>query len=133
MKVITHICCEDIIRDAETNSISIINLIEDINAEGFPAFIPKLAIFALIEKESGDPETSQGQIKLKNNDNVLFTFDIQYGFENKPRTRNIIKFNGLAVPSPGHFTTEFFANGNIISSKEINCNISSPPRQVPTT
>jgi hypothetical protein len=128
MKVLTHLCSEDIIRDAETNSISVINVIEDINAEGFPAFIPKLAIFALIEKEAGDAETTEGQITLKNNDKVLFTFDIQFGFDGKPRTRNIVKFNGVAIPTPGKFITEFFASGRLISSKEINCTITNPPR-----
>lgn len=106
-----------------SRQFSIINLVEEISSVTFSALISKFSVFALIEKEPDDKMVSQGQIKLLNNDSVLFTFDIQYDFDNKARTRNIVKFNGLAIPTPGKFVVQLFANEAMISSKEVACNL----------
>lgn len=123
MKVIAHICSEDVIRDVETNAVSLVNLLEEINAAGFPIFIPKLVVFLLLEKEGNEANVQNGNLKLKNNDKVLFSINVAFNFDGKTRTRNIIKINGLAMPTPGVFTTEFSIGTHLLSSQSVQCNL----------
>ena len=128
MKPLTSICCKDIIRDAETNAISLHNLIEEINAEGFSAFIPKFCIFLLTEKEKNDKDTDTGSLKLFSNGKEIYNFDIKYDFQGKKRARNIIKIGGFAVPNPGTFSIQFFLRDKLLSKVTIPATVISPPK-----
>lgn len=119
MKINIALSCEDIIRDAETNSISIHNIIEELNAERIPFIIPKFAIFYLIEKEEGDNEEEKAKLVIKNGDKDLQTFPISIGFQDKIRNRNIIKIGGLPISVPGELSVELKKEDDTIISKLI--------------
>lgn len=96
------LCAETIIVDRESNAVSIINLLEDINSIGFPLFIPKLSIlniFERIEADNGNITNYKLVITINNKELINAPYHIQ--FMNLLRTRNIMNIQGLALPEPG--------------------------------
>jgi len=106
MKILNFVACEDVIRDAETDKVSLINIIEQINSIGFPALQAKMAVFIFIEKE-GDEKIIDGNIIIKNNDRVLFKNVVSLDFVPKDRIRVIFKINGVAIYEAGELAIEF--------------------------
>lgn len=119
MKTIISLCSEDIIRDADTNSISIHNIIEELNVESIPFIIPKLSLFYLFQKEKGDENKYETTLTLKIGEKELQTFKIPINFQGKERTRNTIKIGGLPISLPGYLTVELKHSNNTLSELSI--------------
>ncbi|MBC8205036.1 hypothetical protein ISS30_09610 [bacterium] len=96
------LCAEGVIRDAEINTISIYNIIEELNSPGFPLFLQKMYIFSLLERDPKDPSEIECKIKLINNENQLQEIDIKADFKDKKRHRFILRIDGLVLQSPGN-------------------------------
>jgi len=92
---------DGVIRDAQTNVISIFNLTEVLVAQGFPLLIQKLSFFALWEKEPNDPNVHQGAFSVAMNDKPLMSQEIHIDFQENLRNRTIIVLGGLVIPEPG--------------------------------
>jgi hypothetical protein len=90
-----------LIRDAETNAVSIIGLQEEINATGFPAFHPNIHILAILERESDDPVDIKCELTLMLEDEILGTYPMTLAFQEKLRTRALILVQGIVIPRPG--------------------------------
>jgi hypothetical protein len=126
MKTLISLCCEDIIRDAESNSISIHNIIEEINGEGFPMLIPKFCIFLFIEKQSGDNDNTEANLFIKLNSNLLHSFPMAINFQGKSKTRNNIKIGGLPITELGVLTIEITHQSTVLANIEIPVNSRVP-------
>lgn len=124
MKPLLHVCCSEIIRDAETNAISLINVLEEINGLGFPLLIPQFCIHLLSEREEREANTYEVRLKILNNETEVFSGDVKIDFQDKLRTRNNIKFAGFAVMLPGKLHVRFENDGKIFSE------IILPARQI---
>jgi hypothetical protein len=119
MKPITIICSEGIIRDGDSNQITLYNLVEEINAISFPVFIHKFSIFLLVEKEESDPENSNIILKILNNERELFTQSIKTDFKGKKRMRTNIHLGGLAVFEVGDIIIQFNYNESFFCDYKI--------------
>lgn len=103
---------ENIIKDAESNNISVINILEDISAESFPILIQKMAILIYFEKESHDDDKPTLVLKVSNNNKILVEHTIKADFRGKNKNRNIIKFGGILFPEPGDAKFEIIDTNN---------------------
>lgn len=45
---------ETVLHDRQTNSMSVINLLEELNTAGFPILIPRLSILAVLGRDSDE-------------------------------------------------------------------------------
>lgn len=119
MKILINLCCEDIIRDADTNTISIHNIIEELNVESIPFIIPRFSVLYLIQREAGDEANSEKSLLLKIGDKEIKSFPIPINFEDKERTRNVIKIGGLPISLPGMLTVELNDGETVLSTISI--------------
>ncbi len=115
MKALVNLSCFDIIRDAETNAISLINILEEINGQGFPLLIPQFCIFLLCEREEDEPVSYNAKLQIYNNEKEMFSMNVIIDFQGKRRTRTNIKFGGLAVMVPGKLLVRFTIGENVLS------------------
>lgn len=92
---------ESVIKDSDLNSISILNIIEDIMVESFPIGIQKFAVVIFFDKDVNDPDTSSVTLVVKNNDNTLMNQSLRLDFKGKHRNRTIIRIGALIIPSSG--------------------------------
>lgn len=102
------LCAERVIRDAESNSITVVNLLEDFASPGFPLFIQNMCLFALTERQEDDAQDHQFLFKIHLNDNELVSLEVQSKFGDKLRHRNIINVSGFVIPNPGQLKLSLF-------------------------
>ncbi len=113
---------EGIIRDAATNGISAFNILEALIGEGFPLFIQKMNLFTLWERELNDPKKYDLVIEVKLDRKVLHSIKLQIDFEEKPRNRTFVSFNGILVPHPGNLNFIIRINKKIKASYKVIVN-----------
>ena len=101
MRAVLCLAAEGVIRDAETNTISVFNILERITATGFPLFIQRLTFFALWERALEDPERTMGHFRAELGGRDLHTIDLPIDFQGRLLNRTTIRIAGLVVPQPG--------------------------------
>jgi hypothetical protein len=122
------ICSEVVIKEAETNNISIINLFDQIAPAGFPFFFTKLAILHVYEREEGDPEEISINLKFELGAETIFSTDLNSNFQGKKQARNIVVLNGIVLKQPGVLKVTATPLNSDPISYEININ---PPNTGP--
>jgi hypothetical protein len=98
------LAAEGVVRDVQTNNISIYNILEGLTAEGFPFFVQRLTFFALWERAANDPEQMQGRFTVAIADKEIFTKSMTVNFQGQLKVRNIISVQGLLIPQPGQLS-----------------------------
>jgi hypothetical protein len=114
MKILLFICSDIAMIDARNNRASLINVIEELSAPGFPAVHPILNIFALVERNQNEPMKSIGKLKLTFDGQNLVSTKIDIDFQGKTRTRAIATIQGLVFEKPGTMIAELRI-GNSVS------------------
>lgn len=135
MKAIACICCESIIRDAETNAISLINVIDEIVSQGAPIFLPRFAIFLLSEKEESDTGSNALQMTISVDAIELMRVDLAVNFETEQtgrRNRTNIRVGGLLVPNGGDLSIRFLASGKIYAEQTLPVRVIPMAQITPT-
>ena len=128
MKALVTLACEDILRDTESNAISIHNIIEEIVGQAYPVFIAKFCVFLLSEREKGDKTVVNGEVVIMNNDTELHKFPLKIDFEGKKRNRNIIKIGGFAIPNPGSISIQFHLSKKVYAQLDLECKTIGKPQ-----
>lgn len=122
------LCAENIIRDAATNNISFINLIENINSPGFPLFIQKFMVFNLIERTGKDSEQIDCELKIAINDKDLIKQPLSLNFQDKMKIRSIVDIDGLTIPNPGILRVILSYKEKSLGAYEISVNKVGKPK-----
>src|SRR5438132_10617340 len=98
IRVKLAVCGQDVVRDAASNNISVFNVYEGVTAEGFPLLMSPFAFLVVLERDLTDPVQHAGRFELRLGDTVLGEGAMTVDFEDKKRTRQIIKVGGLVLP-----------------------------------
>jgi hypothetical protein len=122
------LAAKGVIRDAETNNISIFSLLETMTPQGFPAFMQELSVFVLWQRQPEDPPGIDVQFRTLNNAHLLHELVVHVAFGEGQMHRSIITLVGLVLTEPGHLTFTFAVNGAEIARYDIA--ISPPQAQV---
>jgi hypothetical protein len=128
MRCLFVIASQNQIRDADTNNISIINILETVSSEEFPFAFGPISILCVTIREEGDPETATLTLEFSNNENVITTHPVDIGFQGRPRNRLTINLGSLRIIEPGILTirvkdankkelTRYIINVNLIGQK----------------
>jgi hypothetical protein len=102
------LCGQNLIRDADTNNVSVINIFEGMIAQGFPLLMPTFAFLTILERENGDPRIHEGRFDIRLGDTVLVAGPMRVDFQDKPRTRTMLRVAGLVINAPGLVSARFF-------------------------
>lgn len=102
------VCAESVVRDIETQSISVFNIRETMSAPTFPQTIPKLTCCFYLQREEGDPRRPDAFIRITHDEESIGEFQADVDFENKPRNRGIYVFRGVPVPGPGTLSAALY-------------------------
>ena len=110
------LCADRVIRDAETNSISVINILEEITPEGLPLFIPRVMIFALLHRnKEEDPSQIKCTLRIGIGDNKLLERELDIDFQDKGRNRTIINIGGLVISTNGILEASLFLEERLLN------------------
>ncbi|WP_425125915.1 DUF6941 family protein [Burkholderia gladioli] len=113
MKIANSFFADTIIRDAERNTLTIVDLIEEFDVHGFPAVMPRLSLCFIILREEGDDATTNLELKLISPHGSQ-SFQVQANFGDKRRTRVITRFEGYVIFQPGVIRAELHNGSNLL-------------------
>ena len=116
------ICAKRVIQDSQENSLSLIDVIEEINSPAFPFIIPRLSIVWVLERDTGDQETTTGSVVFLNGGRQLNEFPVDIQFQSSNTTRAILVIGGVAIEEPGRIKISFRLNGTEQSTYEFQVN-----------
>lgn len=101
------VCAERVIRDAESNNLTLVNICEELTAHGFPFFVQRLDFCFMLSREAGDPGAlTDVRFKLTVGNQLLHENTIPVNFDGRLRTRSILSLGGLVIPLPGELRAE---------------------------
>jgi hypothetical protein len=125
VKLLTFVCCEQVIQDVRHNSMSLINLLEDIAAPSFPMAMGRLTAYGFLEKESSDREVQVGRLRATINDQQIADLEVNFDFQGKPRTRIIGELQGFPILAPGRLKFAILAGDPLTELGEWVIHVSS--------
>ncbi|MDM8550439.1 hypothetical protein QUF72_10190 [Desulfobacterales bacterium HSG2] len=118
------LCGEGVIRDCETNHVSVFNILEQISSQTFPMLISKIAVLNILSKDDEDMDETTLFLRFACNKNELMKLPIRVKFGGKERTRSIYQIDGLVIPEPGKFGFQLLdKEDRMIAQYDINVNI----------
>jgi len=113
MKLLSLIAAESVIRDINTDSVSLINILESIEVTGFPISIYKIAVYAVFMREDENlTNVFSGSLTLYNNETVIEKKEINFSIP-KARIRMISRFQGLVLSEVGVLRVQIEIPGKI--------------------
>jgi len=102
------VCASNVIRDGDTNLLSIFNVLESLAGAAFPFLVQQFAAAVVLERDpSVDPPEHVGVFTLRLGDQLLAQGEARVNFEDKRRTRQVLRINGLVIPAPGALELRF--------------------------
>jgi hypothetical protein len=113
------LCAESVVRDVESNRMSIFNIFEGFKSHGFPIGFPKYACFFFLAREEGDNVTFEASLGFHLNESSLKDFPVNVNFEDKMNTRVVINVLGLVIPGPGILSTRLMYEGRELGRWDI--------------
>jgi hypothetical protein len=121
---------ETIIRDAETNAMTIVNLIDNLTAPAFPMGLGKLSVLFVMRRDDGDPRNASGVLTFELDAIELGQLPVSLDFEDKPQTRLMVVFQGLVIPAPGTLRATLTIDATVVGSCEAAVLPGALPRTV---
>jgi hypothetical protein len=109
MKLISFLCCEVAIQDVLSSSMSLINILEEINAVAFPIAVPRLTAFAFFEKEEAEAEVQSARLRVTLNDQQFLDLEVTVNFQGKRKSRVIAALQGFPLMGPGKLKVSIHA------------------------
>jgi len=115
---------ESVVRDIDTNLISILNIIDELTAEGFPLFVNRLSVLATIQRTDDEAPARQFLMKVTIGELELARTAISVGFLDGTRANLLVRLQGLVIPVPGSVTFTVY-DATPIESNTVN----APPNE----
>lgn len=95
------VCAESVVRDAETNAVSVFNIVEAAQGKGFPLVVPRLSCLFILTREDSDPTDYSGSMRIAAGTREIAQYPISVNFQDSCLNRSIVVIEGLVVPGPG--------------------------------
>jgi len=100
MKAPLFAVAESISVDRFTSKLSIFNLIDEINTTSFPLVLPSVTMFAIIEKNTDEPNETKVKTKVVIGDSTVAESVMPLDFQGGQHMRSIQFISGLAILGP---------------------------------
>lgn len=96
-------CASGISVDQQHNTLSLFNIIEDVNSPSFPMVIPSMVFVGMVTKSPDEPnEVRDLMLVASLDDERIFQGAINpVDFQGRPNARLIVNIQGLVISRPG--------------------------------
>jgi len=95
------LAADTVIRDAATNSVSAIHVFEQFAPPGYPLLVPRLTVFAMLEREHGDAAAVVARLQIRLDGTNIFERDTDVNFGESLINRIVLQFQGFVLPAAG--------------------------------
>jgi hypothetical protein len=114
-----------VVRDAETNSMSVFNILEGVTAVGIPLLIQNMSFFVLWQREEADERRIEGTFTAAIGDQELSQVRVDLDFGENIRNRTVVNLNGLVIPRPGTLRFRIVLTNNVEATYTVD--VAAPP------
>jgi len=131
IRPVTCLVSQWVVRDGDTNNLSVFNILEGVTAQGFPFFIQHVAFLVIWERDAEDISRPSVQIRIELEGNQLYEQSLDADFQDKLKNRMVIRIGGLVVSQPGKLT--FSASPSTGASAKYTINVIATESAIGTT
>ena len=133
--LLSAITCGRVLFDKVSGMPSIIDIVQTINAQKFPARHPQIVFFCELTNGHG---TTKMKIRLVDNqedEKYIFEKEGTVQFKDVKQIVTLaMDLHGVVFPQPGEYRFQIFAGGNLLGERRIICRkIILPPKAGPTS
>jgi hypothetical protein len=119
MELLEVVVAQSVVRDADTNYISLFNILDEMNSPTFPTVVPSLGMLTIFERIGDEEDPAAVQVRMRINDQVLHVTPLAVAFQGRARTRAILTVHGLVLTAPGNLVFEVLMNNQAIGSWKV--------------
>jgi len=101
MKLRLIACAQSHAVDQKSNNVSLFNLIEELEPQGFPAVTPPFTFFVNVERSDRGEESAKMRLVVSLGGDVLSDGPFIVGFQGNPRARGFAEIAGIVLSKPG--------------------------------
>lgn len=101
------LCASTVLRDANRDTISVIELIEDITPAGFPLLMQTVSFVWNLSRTKEDPARYPGTVTVNLDDEQLYHTELLVDFDNTQNNRQIMVLGNLILKQPGTVRVRF--------------------------
>jgi hypothetical protein len=106
MKCTMACVAESAIESKDTGTLSLIQIIEALQASTFPLVMPRLTAVFFLEREAGDSENVSLRFRASTASFPIIEQSVDVAFLGKPRARLTVNFLGFPIPEIGQLRFE---------------------------
>lgn len=112
MEALFLICAEGVAFDQHKNTVSLLNIIEELSLPAFPAAIPSFSVASLIVREASEAtDVVDAYIRIAVGAQEIFSYLTPLRFQGRNRLRSIVETGELVIPAPGILKVAQWVNG----------------------
>jgi|ERR1700731_1344579 len=100
MKVQFALLAQSASIDRFSNRLSVFNLLESIESQSFPVFIPEVVFVCILRREAGDLVVSDGTLSVFSGDSIVGKANVRVDFESAQHSRLIVNFQPVPLMKP---------------------------------
>jgi hypothetical protein len=126
IRVKYSLCCETVVRDADNNCLTVVNILEDIRAAGFPLGLGRLTSLFALERNADDPAEYQLSLRATLDARELSRAPVNLNFGPSLVTRSVATFMGFLIPNPGVLSFQLYQGEESIARYDIRCEAAAP-------
>lgn len=113
------LCAEGVVVDQRSNNASAFNILEQLNFDSLPVVFPKMVILSLLERDEGDPNKWNGEIRITLAGSDIVKQPLKLDFAGLHRVRNTLTLGGLPITQPGTMEICLYEKGKKVLSYTI--------------
>jgi len=121
------VCALSVSIDQRSNSLSLFNIIEELNVPAFPFAIPYMALAIMLTKTADEPSEPRNlNLRCQLEGEQLFRGALAANFQQHLRVRLVVDIQALVVPRPGLLHVSVNEDDRELGAWEINVNNVGP-------
>jgi len=132
--LLSAITCNRVIFDKVSGMPSIIDIVQTIDAQRYPARHPQIVFFCEMTNGHGTTDVKISLVNTQDEEKVVFEREGKVRFENVKQIVTLaMNLQGIVFPCPGEYRFQLFGGGNLLGERRIACRqVKLPPKPGPT-
>ena len=128
--LLSAITCNRVIFDKVSGMPSVIDIVQTIDAQRYPARHPQIVFFCELTNGHGTTKTQVRLVDAQEEEKTVFEREGTVRFENVKQIVTLaVNLQGIVFPRPGEYRFQLFAGGYLLGERRIICRQVKLPRE----
>jgi len=128
--LLSAITCNRVIFDKVSGMPSVIDIVQTINAQRYPARHPQIVFFCELTNGHGTTKAKIRLVDAQEEEKIIFEQEGTVQFKDVKQIVTLaMNLQGIVLPRPGEYRFQLFAGGDLLGERRIICRkIKLPPK-----